>query len=141
MSPSNPYPSTSTERGEQNVGGSQQSVGQRLNDAASQAKNKATELGHTAMDKIEQGRQAAAGSLSGAASSVRSGLHNTSTAIDRAGERTASTLENTAAYMRDHDVRGMMRDAEDAIKRNPGPALLAAAAFGFLLGSAMRRQS
>jgi hypothetical protein len=33
----------------------------------------------------------------------------------------------------------MMADVETAVKNNPGPALLIAAAFGFLLGRALNR--
>ena len=33
----------------------------------------------------------------------------------------------------------MVEDVETVVKNNPGPALLVAAAFGFLLGRAMAR--
>jgi ElaB/YqjD/DUF883 family membrane-anchored ribosome-binding protein len=33
----------------------------------------------------------------------------------------------------------MMADIESVVKKNPGPALVVAAAFGFLLGRALSR--
>ena len=52
---------------------------------------------------------------------------------------TADRLSNTAEYMRTHDARRMMADVEGIVKKNPGPALAVAAAFGFLLGRALSR--
>jgi ElaB/YqjD/DUF883 family membrane-anchored ribosome-binding protein len=150
MSPTNPYsPTTSTDpwtgpgAGQENTGGtqSQQSVKERVTDAASQAKQKASEYGQQAIEKIDSGRQSAAGSLANAANSLRRATQSTNSTISNVAQKTANTLENTATYMREHDVRGMMTDAEGAIKRNPGPALICAAAFGFLLGTAMRRDN
>ena len=40
----------------------------------------------------------------------------------------------TADYIRESDVNTMMEDVKRLVKDNPGPALLAAAAVGFLLG-------
>jgi hypothetical protein len=52
---------------------------------------------------------------------------------------TADRLNTTADYMRTHDLNRMASDVEAVVKNNPGPALLVAAAFGFLLGRAMSR--
>ena len=51
----------------------------------------------------------------------------------------ADGLSTTADYVREHDLNGMVGDVETVVKNNPGPALLIAAAFGFLLGRAMAR--
>lgn len=37
------------------------------------------------------------------------------------------------------DVRRMMSDVESVVSKNPGPSLLIAAAFGFLVGRALTR--
>ena len=50
----------------------------------------------------------------------------------------AEKLESTAGYIREHDVRAMLSDVGDMVKRNPGPSLLIAVAIGFLIGRAFR---
>ena len=52
---------------------------------------------------------------------------------------TADRLSSSADYMRSHDAGRMASDAESFVKSNPGPALVIAAAFGFLLGRAFSR--
>jgi ElaB/YqjD/DUF883 family membrane-anchored ribosome-binding protein len=51
----------------------------------------------------------------------------------------ADRLSTTADYMRTHDAKRMMADMETVVKNNPGPALLVAAVFGFVLGRALTR--
>ena len=52
----------------------------------------------------------------------------------------AEHKNTTADYMRTHDATRMMApDVETVVKNNPGPALLVAAAFGFVLGRAPTR--
>jgi ElaB/YqjD/DUF883 family membrane-anchored ribosome-binding protein len=113
-------------------------AGEKLSDAASQAKNKVADLGRTAADKIDQNRSAAAGGLEGAAST----LHEKADSLP--GGDKVSTLAHTAAdklnataeYVRENDVNSMMADVERLVKNNPGPALLSAAVVGFLVGRA-----
>ena len=83
------------------------SAGEKISSAASQAKNKVADLGRTAAQKIENNRQAAADKLSA-----------------------------TAEYVRQNDVNTMLSDVERLVRKNPGPALLGAAAIGFLVGRA-----
>ena len=51
----------------------------------------------------------------------------------------AERLSTTADYMRTHDAKRMVADVETVVKNNPGPALLAAAVFGFVVGRALTR--
>ena len=51
----------------------------------------------------------------------------------------ADRFSTTADYVRTHDAKRMMADVETVVKNNPGPALLVAAAFGFVLGRALTR--
>jgi ElaB/YqjD/DUF883 family membrane-anchored ribosome-binding protein len=51
----------------------------------------------------------------------------------------ADRLNTTADYVRRNDVNRMMADVETLVKNNPGPSLLIAAAFGFLVGRAVIR--
>lgn len=90
----------------------------------------------TAAEKIDQSRSGAADQLENAAAAV----HDAADGLP-GGERVkefahgaADQLHGTADYVRSHDVNRMMADVETVVKNNPGPALLVAAAFGFLLG-------
>jgi ElaB/YqjD/DUF883 family membrane-anchored ribosome-binding protein len=51
----------------------------------------------------------------------------------------AERLSTTADYMRSHDAKGMLADVERVVKNNPGPSLVIAAAFGFVIGRALTR--
>ena len=110
----------------------------RVSDTASQAREKASEYGRSAVDKLDQGRHSAAGALQRTASTLR---NSGGGRMGDVANRAADKIERTATYMRDHDVRDMVSDVEGAVRRNPGPSLLIAAAFGFLLGSAIRSGS
>jgi ElaB/YqjD/DUF883 family membrane-anchored ribosome-binding protein len=117
-----------------------QKIKDTLSDAANRAQHKGKELGRAAIEKIEQGRQTAAGSLQSAATT----LHQT--ADDLPGVQTArsmthtvaSRLESVAGYLRDHDTKRMMTDVERAVKNHPGQSMLIAIGVGFLVGRAFR---
>jgi ElaB/YqjD/DUF883 family membrane-anchored ribosome-binding protein len=111
----------------------------KIAEAASQARNKAADLGRGAAEKIDQNRQAAAGGLQQAAST----LHQKADSLPGGPRVTsfahtaADKLEATAGYLRENDVNSMIEDLQRFIRRNPGPALLGAAAIGFLVGRAL----
>jgi hypothetical protein len=114
------------------------SVSETLTDVAGEVKNKASELGRTASNKIDENRHAAASGLETAAlildekaETLPGGPRVTSLA-----HATADKLGLTADYVREHDVGQMMRDVETLVKNNPGPSLLTAAVMGFLVGRA-----
>jgi ElaB/YqjD/DUF883 family membrane-anchored ribosome-binding protein len=119
-----------------NTGNQSEDWKTRVSDTAQQAREKANEYSRTAVDKLDQGRSSAASALQRTASSLRGagGEGRMGDVANRAAEK----IEHAATYMRDHDVRDMMSDVEGAVRRNPGPSLVIAAAFGFLLGSAIR---
>ena len=48
-------------------------------------------------------------------------------------------MSSTADYLRDADAGRLRGDVETMVKNNPGPALLVAAMFGFLVGRALSR--
>ncbi len=111
---------------------------EKASEVASQVKDKVSDLGHTAVDKMDQNRSAAAGGLQSAASA----LHKNAESLP-GGEKVASlahsaadNLTSTAEYVREHDVKSMMADVEQLVKKNPGPSLVAAAVVGFLVGRA-----
>ena len=118
---------TPSEPGRQNTG--------KWSDAAQDAKQRASDMGRNAMESLDRGRQTAANKLDSAASSLRN--VQSSGRVGDMAHRAADKIERTAHYMRDHDVRDMVTDVEGAVRRNPGPSLAIAAAFGFLLGTAL----
>ncbi len=116
-----------------------QQLRDRAADMASQAKDKASEYGRMASEKVDQGRVNAASGLENAADTLRTRAQSGGQAITEFANTAADKLQSTATYMREHDARQMMGDLNEVVRRNPGPSLIAAAAFGFLLGAALRR--
>jgi len=114
----------------------------KVKDVASQAKQKASEMadkaseyGRTALDKVDEKRTGAASALE----STASGLRSSGEKVTQWGGVAAEKIEGTAQYLREHDTRRMAGDLEAVVRRNPGPSIMIAAAFGFFLGAALRR--
>jgi len=110
----------------------------KISNAASQAKNKLADLGRTAAQKIDSNRQAAAGGLQDAASTLHDKADRLpgGEKVSNLAHTAADKLSATASYVRDHDMNSMMSDLEQFVRKNPGPALMGAAAIGFLVGRA-----
>jgi len=113
-------------------------VGEKLSDTAAQVKDKVSDLGRTAVNTIDENRDAAASGLEKAASA----LHEKAESLP-GGEKVSSLahdaaekLNSTAGYVREHNVNRMMADVETLVKNNPGPSILAAVVIGFLAGRA-----
>lgn len=98
-------------------------------------KSKAQEVGAKAAQRADQARVSAAAGMD----TVASSLHERGDRVASAAHSTADAVSHGADYLRAHDVETMMGDLVDVIRRNPGPALLGAAALGFLLGRALSR--
>jgi ElaB/YqjD/DUF883 family membrane-anchored ribosome-binding protein len=136
--------------GNQDIGDAARNVTDKVSEAASQAKDyvanaagqakeKASEYGRMASQKIDQGRISTASGLESAASSMRSAAQSGGQAITQFANTAADRLQSSAVYVREHSVGEMFGDVEEVVRRNPGPSLIAAAAVGFLLGAALRR--
>lgn len=117
-----------------------QNAKQRLSDTAATAKEKASELGRQATEQVDAKRGPAADTLENAAAAVHDKADTLpgGETVRGAAHAAADKLESTAGYIREHDVRTMISDLEGIVRRNPGPALLSAAAIGFLIGRAFR---
>jgi ElaB/YqjD/DUF883 family membrane-anchored ribosome-binding protein len=102
---------------------------EQVSEKAADIKEKVSDFGRKAVEKIDDSRQSAADALDQTASSLHSGGDKLSDAAHSAANR----LEATADYVRQTDVKGMAADVGEFVKRYPGPALAAAAIFGFLL--------
>lgn len=111
-------------------------LGDRVSDGAAQMKNKVSDMGRKAADRIDDNLGAAAGGLDKAAA----GLHERADhlpGVEKAealAHSAADKLSNTADYLRSHDVDRMLEDLNVLVTKHPGPSLLAAGVIGFWLG-------
>jgi ElaB/YqjD/DUF883 family membrane-anchored ribosome-binding protein len=103
--------------------------------------SKVGDAANTAADAIDETRTSAAEGLDSAASTLRdnAGRLPGGPRVAELAHAAAERLSTTADYVRRHDARGMWTDVERLIKENPGPSLLAAGVFGFLIGRAVTR--
>ena len=99
-------------------------------------KESVADLGRTAADKINANRKAAAGSLEKASAAIHEKADHLPGGEDvsNLAHEAAGKLKTTARYVRKRDVNGMLKDLGNGVKNNPGPALVVAAAVGFLVG-------
>ena len=112
-------------------------IADKFSDASSHLKNRAAELGRSAADTLDRSRNAAAGGLDSAADRLHSNADSGARKVSGAAHSVANSLTSTASYIREHDVRSMLSDLYGVVKKNPGPALLGAAALGFLVARSM----
>ena len=107
------------------------------------AKEEVVSAGRKAVDTINEQREPAARSLGQAASALHERADNLPGVkkVSNLAHATADRLQETADYVRDHDVRAVMTDVEGVVRRHPGEALAAAAVVGFLFGRLFRNNS
>jgi ElaB/YqjD/DUF883 family membrane-anchored ribosome-binding protein len=115
--------------------------GQDVADRASEARDSMSDMARTATEAVDDGRSMAADRLDSAASTVPERTDDLpgGPRAKEFAQAAADRLSTTADYMRTHDAKDIMADVETVVKNNPGPALLIAAAFGFMVGRALTR--
>ncbi len=115
--------------------------GRGLADRASEAKESISDMARATAAKVDQNRSTAANRLDSAASAVHERAADLpgGEKVKQFAHGAAERMSTTADYMRSHDTARMMADVQSVVKNNPGPALLVAAAFGFLLGRSLTR--
>ena len=111
----------------------------RAREAAADLKSRASGIRDEAADAMDQARAAAAGGLDSAANALHRGAEAGESRVRGAANKAAGALATSADYVREHDVGDMVDDLMVVVRNNPGPALLGAAALGFLLGRAFSR--
>lgn len=104
-------------------------------DTLASLKAKVRDSGTRAAERADQARVSAAAGLD----TVASTLHEKADRVASAAHSAADAVTYGAEYLRDNDVRTMLGDLMEVIRRNPGPSLLGAAALGFMLGRALSR--
>lgn len=112
----------------------------KVSDTAGKVKEKTDEMGKLVQDKINERRTPTADTLQSAASRLHESAENLpgGEKVAELAHGAADKMEATAGYIRDHDLQAMMGDVENVVRRYPGRSLLIAAAFGFLLGRALK---
>ena len=105
-------------------------------------KESMSDVARTATQTVDDGRKTAAERLGSAASAVRDRADQLpgGPKVQQFAHAAAEGLSTTADYMRSHDAKRMLADVKGVVKNNPGPSLIIAAAFGFMLGRARSRQ-
>lgn len=111
-------------------------IGDAAEATVSKLTDKVTETATQVKDKVDANRHVAAQGLEQAASTIRDKAESLpgGEAVSDLAHTAADKLTATAGYVREHDVNTMMADVETLVKNNPGPALMAAAVVGFLVG-------
>ena len=104
-------------------------------------KESISDMARTAKQTADEGRQTAAERLGSAASAVRDQADQLpgGPRVQQFAHAAADRLSTTADYMRSHDTKRMLADVGRVVKNNPGPSLVIAAAFGFVVGRALTR--
>lgn len=112
-----------------------------LSNRAAEAKQKMSDMARSAAAAIDDNRSKAADSLDSAADTFKDKARNLpgGERVSEIAHAAAERLGKAADYVRSNDVRSMMSDVESMVANNPGPSLLIAAVFGFLVGRAMTR--
>ena len=90
--------------------------------------------GTTLEKKLDQSRVPTARALEEAATRVRENWDA------GAAKALASRMEIAGHYLRQHQVREMLRDINDVVRRYPMQALAASAAAGLVIGSVLWRR-
>jgi ElaB/YqjD/DUF883 family membrane-anchored ribosome-binding protein len=126
---------------DQSLKNSVDALGERAGARASDLKESMSDMARTASRTVEDGRQTAAERLGSAASAVRDRADELpgGPKVQQFAHAAAERLNTTADYVRSHDAKRMLADVERAVKNNPGPSLVIAAAVGFVLGRALTR--
>jgi hypothetical protein len=107
----------------------------------SESKVNAAEMSPRAADPIDAKRGAAAGGLDSAAAALDGKADSLpgGEQVANAAHVAADAMGTAADYVRDNNLKNMLADVRRIVKNNPGPALLTAAALGFLIARTFSR--
>ena len=114
-------------------------VTETASELGKEAKESVEELGRSAGRRLDTARTETGAALHTAASSVRTTGHQGAEALDNLATGAADRLDATASMVEDHDLSDALTGLRRFGRRHLAGSLLAAAAFGFLVGSAARR--
>jgi hypothetical protein len=114
-------------------------VRENITDVTSRIRER-TETGRSASERIHEGGERMADTISRTARKVReSAAHSENPTMSKVALKTASGLERGAEYLRHGGLNEVRADVEDFVRTRPAESLIAALAAGFLLGKIIRR--
>lgn len=94
---------------------------------------------------IQNGLSQADDALGNAQQKAGDAMHNVRDKVrdkaDNVTQRVKSTVSNAQRYVQESDARDMWGDVKELARRNPGSAMVAMAAIGFVLGRSTSRDS
>ena len=114
-------------------------VTESASELGKEARESIDELVRSAGRKLDEARQETGAALHTAASSVRKTGRQGSDAIDNLATSAADRLDATASYVEDRDLHDALAGLRRFGRRHLTGSLVAAAAVGFLAGSALSR--
>ena len=79
-------------------------------------------------------------SLKNSADVMDDAVNAATEAVDEARQTIAERLSSTTDYVRNIDAKRMLSNVERLVRDNPGPSLVIAAAFGFVIGRSLTRR-
>ena len=98
----------------------------------------ADEFGHNNNDDQSSGTRPFAGTEPSFREKAQEYLGGTR--VQEFADAAAEGVNEASDYLRNTDAQRMRADVERLVKSNPGPAILIAATFGFLLGRTLSRR-
>lgn len=123
----------------------------RMEHAASQAKENAHEAATTAMSKAHEMADAAGKKVDEATTALGERVKSVAGSLRERGPRdgmlgnatgaVADSLEHTGRYIQEEGLLGMAKDVTELVRRNPLPAVLVGVGLGFMLAQMFRRES
>ena len=110
-------------------------------DGASPDTSRVTEFGQKVASAIDSKRDALAVGIDSAASTLRERADSLpgGERVANAAYTAADAMETAAGYLADRDIKDILSDAQQIVKKHPGATLLTAVAVGFLLARAFSR--
>jgi ElaB/YqjD/DUF883 family membrane-anchored ribosome-binding protein len=111
----------------------------KASELGKEAKESMEELGRSASKKLDEARDSTGDALHTAAASVRTTGRQGSEAIGNLATGTADRLDAAGTYVEDHDLQDVFTGLRRFGLRHVTGSLVAAAAIGFLAGSALSR--
>ena len=78
-------------------------------------------------------------SLKNSADVMDDAVNAATEAVDEARQTIAERLSSTTDYVRNIDAKRVLSNVERLVRDNPGPSLVIAAAFGFVIGRSLTR--
>ena len=78
-------------------------------------------------------------SLKNSADVMEDAVSAATEAVDEARQTIAERLSSTTDYVRNIDAKRVLSNVERLVRANPGPSLVIAAAFGFVIGRSLTR--